>query len=60
VPIITASNQKGRVGKITSTVARAPLASQTATVVHTGAAGVFVGGDGNELALERVAVRVPR
>ena len=37
-----------------------PVASQTDTLLHTGAAGVFVGGDGNEVALDRVAVRVQR
>jgi len=37
-----------------------PVASQTDTVWHSGAVGVFVGGDGNEVALDRVAVRVAR
>ena len=33
-----------------------PVASQPDTALRTGAAGVFVGGDGNEVALERVTV----
>jgi hypothetical protein len=37
-----------------------PVASQTDTILHTGAAGIFVGGDGNEVALDRVVVRTPR
>jgi len=37
-----------------------PVASQTDTLLHAGAAGIFVGGDGNEVALDRVVVRTPR
>jgi hypothetical protein len=33
-----------------------PVASQPDSALRTGAAGVFVGGDGNEVALERVTV----
>jgi len=36
-----------------------PVASQVDTVLHTGAIGIFTGGDGNEVALEHIAVRVP-
>ncbi len=37
-----------------------PVASQTDTQLHIGAAGVYVGGDGNEVTLDRVTVSVPR
>jgi hypothetical protein len=37
-----------------------PVASQTDTVLRTGAVGVFVGGDNNEVALDRNAVSSPR
>jgi hypothetical protein len=37
-----------------------PVASQTDTVLRRGGAGVFVGGDGNQVALERIAVSSPR
>jgi len=37
-----------------------PVASQTDAVLRTGAAGVFVGGDGNEVALDRIAVSAAR
>ena len=37
-----------------------PVATQTDTMLHTGAAGVFVGGDGNDVALEHLQVLVPR
>jgi hypothetical protein len=35
-----------------------PVASQMDTLLHRGAAGIFVGRDGNEAALDHVAVRV--
>jgi len=37
-----------------------PVASQTDTTLRRGGAGVFVGGDGNEVALDRIAVSSPR
>ena len=37
-----------------------PVASQTDTVLHRGGAGVFVGGDGNQVAVDRITVSVPR
>jgi hypothetical protein len=37
-----------------------PIASQVDTTLHAGAAGVFVGGDGNQVTLEHLTVRVPR
>jgi hypothetical protein len=37
-----------------------PVASQTDTVLHAGGAGVFVGGDSNQVALERIVVSSPR
>jgi hypothetical protein len=37
-----------------------PVASQTDTLLRAGAAGIFVGGDGNEVAVDRVVVRTPR
>ena len=36
-----------------------PVVTQTDTMLHTGAAGVFVGGDANEVALERLEVLIP-
>jgi hypothetical protein len=36
-----------------------PVASQMDSLFHGGAAGVFVGGDTNEVALDRIAVSVP-
>jgi hypothetical protein len=36
-----------------------PVASQTDTLFHSGAAGVFVGGDSNEVAVDRIAVSTP-
>jgi len=37
-----------------------PVASLHDTVLHRGGIGMFVGGDGNSVGLERLAVRVPR
>jgi hypothetical protein len=37
-----------------------PVASQTDTTLRRGGAGVFVGGDGNEVALDRIAVSASR
>jgi hypothetical protein len=37
-----------------------PVASQLDTVLHRGAAGIFTGGDGNQVVVNRVIVRVPR
>ena len=37
-----------------------PVATQTDTLLHTGAGGVFAGGDDNQVALDRLTVRVPR
>jgi len=37
-----------------------PVASQTDTTLRSGAAGVFVGGDGNQVALDRITVSSPR
>jgi hypothetical protein len=37
-----------------------PVATETDALLHTGAAGVFVGGDDNQVALDRLTVRVPR
>jgi hypothetical protein len=37
-----------------------PVASQLDTVLHGGSVGLFTGGDGNEVAVDRVTVRVPR
>jgi hypothetical protein len=37
-----------------------PVVSEVDSMLHTGAIGVFTGGDGNDVALDRVAVRVPR
>ncbi len=37
-----------------------PVASQTDTTLRRGGAGVFVGGDGNEVALDRIAVSSSR
>ncbi len=36
------------------------VASQHDTVLHRGGIGIFVGGDGNSVGVERLAVRVPR
>jgi hypothetical protein len=35
------------------------VASQADTVLHRGTAGIFVGGDLNEVTLERFSVQVP-
>jgi hypothetical protein len=37
-----------------------PVASQTDTTLRTGATGVFVGGDGNEVSLDRIVVSSTR
>jgi hypothetical protein len=37
-----------------------PVASQTDSTLRRGGAGVFVGGDGNEVALDRITVSSPR
>ena len=37
-----------------------PVASQTDTALRRGGAGVFVGGDGNQVALDRITVSSPR
>ena len=37
-----------------------PVASQTDTALHHGGAGVFVGGDGNLVAVDRITVSGPR
>jgi hypothetical protein len=37
-----------------------PVATQLDTLLHTGGLGIFNGGDGNEVAVEHIAVRVPR
>ena len=37
-----------------------PVASQTDTALRSGAAGLFVGGDGNQVAVERIAVSSSR
>jgi hypothetical protein len=37
-----------------------PVASQRDTMLRRGGVGVFVGGDGNSVAVERLAVRVPQ
>ena len=36
-----------------------PVASQTDGVLHSGKPGIFVGGDGNQVTLDRVVVRIP-
>ncbi|HET6319558.1 MAG TPA: hypothetical protein VFG86_24130, partial [Chloroflexota bacterium] len=36
-----------------------PVASQVDDMLHAGAAGIFVGGDGNQVALEHLTIRVP-
>jgi hypothetical protein len=37
-----------------------PVATQLDTVLHHGGVGVFAGGDGNQVTLERLTVRTPR
>ena len=37
-----------------------PVSSQRDTVLHRGGVGLFTGGDGNHVAVERLTVRVPR
>lgn len=37
-----------------------PVASQRDTMLHRGGLGVFVGGDGNSVGVDRVTARVPR
>jgi hypothetical protein len=36
-----------------------PVASQVDTMLHAGKPGIFVGGDDNQVTLDRVVVRVP-
>lgn len=36
-----------------------PVASQIDQLLHAGTAGVFVGGDGNQVSLDRMTVRIP-
>jgi hypothetical protein len=37
-----------------------PVATQTDNLLQRGGVGIFAGGDGNEVAVERLTVRVPR
>jgi hypothetical protein len=46
--------------RLTFLVNGVPVASQVDRVLHRGAVGVFVGGDGNQVTLERLTVRAPR